>query len=175
MLSKKLYKKYKNTKNKFIIETIFQLYLMEMNIRNICQIFIGKRKLHNTNKEINNLILFLNKYKITYILGNYAVIIYDKNKLNINDINHTWGKKYEKQLGLFYKCATNNFSKNNIRIVIHVFSNKGHAIELFAQMCNEKQIKKYFATIYNIYNDIYNTINLLDKEVFCDIQFYKIV
>ena len=80
---------------------------MEMNIRNICQIFIGKRKLHNTNKEINNLILFLNKYKITYILGNYAVIIYDKNKLNINDINHTWGKKYGKQLGLFYKCATN--------------------------------------------------------------------
>ena len=73
------------------------------------------------------------------------------------------------------KCATNNFSKNNIRIVIHVFSNKGHAIELFAQMCNEKQIKKYFATIYNIYNDIYNTINLLDKEVFCDIQIYKIV
>jgi len=170
LLSEKLYKKYKNTKNSLIIEAIVQYYLIQKDIRKIAQISIGNMKIKN---KVNNLIKFLDKYKILYIINENGIIIYDKYK--IEDINNSFGKKYGKQLGLFYKCATNNFSKNKVRIVINLIRNNsdGLNIELYAQMCNEKQIKKYFNDIYKFYSEIYNVLHLLDKNIFCIIEIYN--
>jgi hypothetical protein len=155
--------------NSFIIEAIIQYYLIEKNIRNIAQIYIGNIKF---KKKINNLIIFLNKYKILYIINENRIIIYDKNNI---DINKSYGKKYGKQLGLFYKCATNNFSKNKVRIVIKLYinNNDGRDIELYAQKCNETQIMKYFNDIYNFYSKINNVLELFDKNIFCLIEIYN--
>ena len=171
LLSEKLYKKYHDTKNVLIIETILQYYLIQKNIRNIAQIYINKLVYE---EEFNQLIKFLDKYKILYIINENGIIIYDKYK--IEDINNSFGKKYGKQLGLFYKCATNNFSKNKVRIVINLIRNNsdGHDIELYAQMCNEKQIKKYFNDIYKFYSEVYDLLNLLDKNFFCIIEIYNV-
>lgn len=170
LLSEKLYKKYRNTKNSLIIEAIVQYYLIEKNIRKIAQISIGDMKFKN---KVNNLIKFLDKYKILYIINENGIIIYNNYKKE--DINKSFGKKYGKQLGLFYKCATNNFSKNKVRIVINLIRNNsdGRNIELYAQMCNEKQIQKYFNDIYKFYSEIYNVLHLLDKNIFCIIEIYN--
>jgi hypothetical protein len=169
LLSEKLYKKYNKTKNPFIIETILQYYLIQKNIRNIAQIYINKLVFE---EEFNQLIKFLKKYKISYIKNDNKIIIYDK--YDINNINKSFGKKYAKQLGIFYKCASNNFSKNNVRVVIQLNSNNGDEIELYAQMCNVNQIKKYFNSIYDFYNEIKNILELLDKNIFCIIKIYNI-
>ena len=172
LFSEKLYKKYRNTKNSFIIEAIVQYYLIEKDIRKIAQIYIGEIKFKN---KVNQFIKFLDKYKILYIINGNQVIIYD-NKYKKEDINKNFGKKYGKQLGLFYKCATNNFSKNKVRIVIHLirYNSDGHNIELYAQMCNEKQIQKYFSDIYKFYSEVYDVLNLLDKNIFCIIEIYNV-
>jgi len=168
LLSEKLYNKYKNSKNEYIIEAIVQYYLIEKKIRNIAQINIDYTRL----KKVNNLIRFLNKNKILYIINEYIIIIYEK--YNIEDINKSFGKKYGKQLGIFYKCSTNNFSKNKVRIVINLYINNYGNIELYAQMCNEKQVKKYYNDIYNFYSKTYNVLQLLDKNIFCTLDTYNI-
>jgi len=168
---KLIYEKYSNTKKYYILELLINLYLMECKYRNIFQIY-----LHNFNKIPKEIKIILNNILYNYLIveekNNIRIIVYNKKLFNINNLDITYGKKYAKQLGEFYVCATNNFKNNHYRIVIHIQGNNTYA-ELYAQMCKETMIIKNINKIIKISNEIEELLLEFDKTLKIKIQIYN--
>lgn len=165
-----IYKKYYKTKNSHLLELLLNLYLMNCKYRNIFQIY-----LHNTkiSKEINDILDNISySFLIVKEKNDTRIIIYNKKLFNIDDLDITYGKKYAKQLGEFYVCATNNNNDHYYRIVIQA---QGHNInaELYAQMCKKNMIIKNMNKIINILNDIKQLFYQLDKTLQIEIKLYN--
>ena len=90
--------------------------------------------------------------------------MYNPNKFDIDKLNKSAGKKFGQQLGDFYNCASNDFSKHHYRVVIAV-----NNVEIFAQMC-KKNILKY----YEMYLEIMEIFWKLDKTIFGKLETYGI-
>ena len=139
---------------------------------------LNKKRFYDSD---NYILEFLNKNYKYYILKKHIYgtnfVIYHK-KYNIHKLNKNSNKKYAKNLGDFYTCATNNFRKNFdkykylVRPVISVSfypksyssGNKRNIIyfELFAQMCPPQMcIKNFdkFILIKNKYQKYIKQIN----------------
>ena len=101
------------------------------------------------------------------------IIVYDKKLFNIDDLDTTYGKKYAKQLGKFYVCATDDFKDNNYRIVIHV-SGVNTFAELYAQMCKKTMITKNINKTIKILDEIKEILFKLDNKLHIKIQIYSI-
>jgi hypothetical protein len=165
--AKEIYNKYKNTKSHHIYEIILQLYLIFSGFRDIALVY-----LFNLEKsELEKIIKFLKKNRIPYhILKNKSfLVLYNPNKFNIDKLNESAGKKFGKQLGDFYNCASNDFSKNHYRVVITV-----NEVEIFAQMCKKSMIQKNISKYYEIYLEIMEIFGKLDKTIFGKLETYKI-
>jgi hypothetical protein len=164
----KISKKYilDNSEYPGIVGIILNLYLLHSNYRKVFQV-----ELYNTNN------LLLNKIKkiITYVKANYIIdsfrdggiriIVYNKNTFNIDTLDMTFGKKYAKQLGEFYTCASDNYKKYNYQISISIDCNNTIS-EIYIQMCNKNKITKNISRHMKIQNDLmsifkkYNEIKL---------------
>lgn len=166
-----LYKKYKNTKNKYIYEIILQWYLIKQKMRNIALIQVSETKF------LPPLVKFMNENDISYkILDNTKMssikknfIIYNKKTFDIDNFDESNQKKFGELLGKFYVCASNDFRNNNHRVVI-LFNN----IEIFAQMCKKANIIDNFEKFYNIYLKLHKLFYKLDPTIFGKIEFYEI-
>jgi hypothetical protein len=153
MKSKTLYTTL-NSKMYEINELIFNLFLMELSHRNMFQIYLSHAKSNNKIiKKIVNILDDFNPKKIKYkIFGDTSkrIIVYD-NTFDIDDLDTSFGKKFGKQLGLFYKCASNNFKSYDIQIKIYVFDrSKEIQVPIYTQMCNKKLIVKNMDKFLNI-------------------------
>ena len=165
-----IYKKYYKTKNSHLLELLLNLYLMNCKYRNIFQIY-----LHNTkiSKEINEILSNISyNFSIFEEKNDTRIIIYNKKLFNIDDLDITYGKKYAKQLGEFYVCATNNNNNYYYRIVIQA-QGLNTSAELYAQMCKKNMIIKNINKIINILNDIKQLFYQLDKTLQIEIKLYN--
>ena len=173
--SKKIYDKYKNTKSRHIYEIILQLYLISSGFRDIALVYLqdlGKSGFSDLPKSSSEKIIkFLGKNNILYhILKNKRfLVLYNPNKFNIDKLNTSTGKKFGKQLGDFYNCASNDFSKNHYRVVI-----SANQVEIFAQMCKKSMIAKYISKYYEMYLEIMEIFGKLDKTIFGKLETYGI-
>lgn len=153
-----LYEKYKKTKNKYIYEIILQWYLIKKKYRNTA--YISGYLLNKDKLDI--LINFMNKNSISYKIlqeKGFSFIIYNPGKIDTQVLSNMTNKEIGKLLGNFYTCASNKYgAKGEHRIVI-----KFNDVEVYAQMC--KKIKN-FNHIYNIYLEVFNIFNKLDKKIF---------
>ena len=164
---KEIYDKYKNTKYHHIYEIILQLYLIYSGFRDIALVY-----LHNLGKSTSEKIIkFLEKNNIPYhIFQNKSfLVLYNPNKFNIEKLNESAGKKFGQQLGDFYNCASNDFSKNHYRVVITV-----NNVEIFAQMCKKNMIRKNISKYYEMYLEIMEIFGKLDNTIFGKLETYKI-
>ena len=165
--SKGIYDKYKNTKNSHIYEIILQLYLISSGFRNIALVYLqdlGKSGFSDLSKSSSEKIIkFLRKNNIPYhIFKNKSfLVLYNPNKFDIDKLNESSDKKFGKQLGDFYNCASNDFSKNHYRVVITV-----NEVEIFAQMCKKSMIRKNISKYYEMYLKIMEIFGKLDKTIF---------
>jgi hypothetical protein len=173
--AKIIYDKYKNTKSRHIYEIILQLYLISSGFRDIALVYLqdlGKPGFSDLQKSSSEKIIkFLGKNNILYhILKNKSfLVLYNPKKFDIDKLNKSAGKKFGKQLGDFYNCASNDFSKNNYRVVITV-----NEVEIFAQMCKKSMIQKNISKYYEIYLEIMETFGKLDKTIFGKLETYEI-
>lgn len=164
--AKEIYDKYKNTKSRHIYEIILQLYLISSGYRNIALVY-----LFNLEKlKLEKIIKFLEKNNIPYhIFQNKSyLVLYNPNKFDIDKINDSGGKKFGKQLGDFYNCASNDFYKHNYKVVITV-----NQVEIFAQMCKKSMIKKNISKYYEMYLEIMEIFGKLDKTIFGELETYR--
>ena len=108
--AKEIYDKCKNTKNRSVYEVILQWYLISSGFRNIALVYLDKAK----KPKLEEIMKFLGKNKIIYkfFTKESYLILYNPRKININNLDKSFGKKFGQQLGKFYYCATNNVSKN---------------------------------------------------------------
>lgn len=173
--AKEIYDKYKNTTSRHIYEIILQFYLISSGYRDIALVYLqnlGKFKFSDLSKSSSEKIIkFLEKNKIPYhIFQNKSfLVLYNSNKFNIDKLNESGGKKFGKQLGDFYNCATNDFSKNHYRVVITV-----NQVEIFAQMCKKSMIQKNISKYYEMYLEIMEIFGKLDKNIFGKLETYGI-
>ena len=133
--------KYLKIKNIYIFELIVNLYLMDCEYRNIFQIHMRPEFDKNSDKNTDKIIKIIKMTNYEYITSqnkdSIRIIVYNKDSFDITKLDKTFGMKYAKQLGNFYTCATNNFSKNNYQMTINV-----NGIQIFAQMCKKNNIIK---------------------------------
>jgi hypothetical protein len=165
--AKMIYNKNKNTKYHHIYEIILQLYLISSSFRDVALV-----RLDNLPKSsLEKIIKFLGENNILYhILKNKSfLVLYNPNKFNIDKLNESAGKKFGKQLGDFYNCASNDYSKNHYRIVISV-----NNVEIFAQMCKKSMIQKNISKYYEMYLEIMEIFGKLDKTIFGKLETYGI-
>lgn len=171
--AKEIYNKCKNTKNPQIYEIILQWYLISSSYRNIALVNLkdlGKSGFSDIQKsKLEKIIKFLEKNKIPYhILKNkHFLVLYNPNKFNIDKLNESAGKKFGQQLGDFYNCASNDYSKNHYRVVITV-----NQVEIFAQMCKKSMIRKNISKYYEMYLEIMEIFGKLDKNIFGKLETY---
>ena len=170
----KIYNKYKLTNSNEIFELIINLYLLECEYRNIFQIMREKN-----DKLIKKLVTIIKKTKYNYKIYNdnekyFRLIIYNQNKFNIDELDETWGKKFAKQLGNFYICATDNYNLKsyNYQIMISV-GNNNIATGLYMQMCKKNTIIKNINKIIKIHDEINTLLLELDNNLYTHIQVYK--
>ena len=170
----KIYNKYKLTNSNEIFELIINLYLLECEYRNIFQIMREKN-----DKLIKKLVTIIKKTTYHYKIyndneKNFRLIIYNQNKFNIDELDETWGKKFAKQLGNFYICATDNYNLKsyNYQIMISV-GNNNIATGLYMQMCKKNTIIKNINKIIKIHDEINTLLLELDNNVYTRIQVYK--
>jgi len=159
--AKEIYNKCKNTKNRRIYEIILQWYLISSGFRNIALVCLD---------DLEEIMKFLKKNKIIYkfFTKESYLILYNPRKININNLDKSFGKKFGQQLGKFYYCATNNVSKNHYRIVILV-----NQVEICAQMCKKDMIAKYISQYYRIYLEISEIFKKLDKNLLGKLETYE--
>lgn len=150
----KISKKYflNNSECPEMIGLILNLYLLYSNYRKVFQV-----ELPSTNKK---LLKIITSVKTNYIIdsfkdGGTRIVVYNKDTFDINTLDMTFGKKYAKQLGEFYTCASDNYKKYNYQISISVHCNNTKS-DLYIQMCNKNKIKKYMSKHINIQNDLVN-------------------
>jgi hypothetical protein len=161
--AKEIYDKYKNTKSRHIYEIILQLYLISCGFRDIALVY-----LFNLEKsELEKIIKFLGKNKIPFYINKSFLVLYNPNKFDIDKLNKSAGKKFGKQLGDFYNCASNDFSKNHYRVVI-----SANQVEIFAQMCKKSMIQKNISKYYKMYLEIMEIFGKLDKTIFGKLETY---
>jgi hypothetical protein len=162
-----IYKKYRSTNDSKLFELIINLYLLECNYRKLFQI-------HSKNmKIIIKLVNIIKKskynYKIFEINNYYRLIVYNKAKFNIDNLDKTFSSKFAKQLGNFYACASNDFSSHDYQIMIHAQSiNTGAPI--YIQMCKKTMIIKNTSKILKIFDDIKKILSNLDDNLNVNIQ-----
>lgn len=158
MKAKKLYEKYKNTKNWLILLCICQLYLIENKVKNIAQI---EFKESEDSQYLTEMYEFLNENHIPFLKRDGYGIVIGKN-LNKKDLeNHV---NFAKELGAFYKCSSDTYYKNHYRVVIECHVN-GLVLEVFAQMCTKENLQKNMTFIYIFFNKITNLFHKLDINV----------
>jgi len=171
--AKEIYDKYKNTKSDHIYEIILQLYLISSGFRDIALIYLqdlGKSGFSDLPKlKLEKIIKFLGENNILYhILKNKSfLVLYNPNKFDIDKLNESAGKKFGQQLGDFYNCASNDFSKNHYRVVI-----SANNVEIFAQMCKKSMIQKNISKYYEMYLEIMEIFGKLDKTIFGKLETY---
>jgi hypothetical protein len=169
--AKKIYYKYKNTKSRHIYEIILQLYLIFSGYRNIALVYLqnlGKSGFSDLPKSSSEKIIkFLEKNNIPFYINKSFLILYNPNKFDIEQLNESAGKKFGQQLGDFYNCASNDFSKNHYRVVISV-----NQVEIFAQMCKKSMIQKNISKYYEMYLEIMEIFGKLDKTIFGKLETY---
>jgi hypothetical protein len=165
--AKEIYDKCKNTKNRRIYEIILQWYLISSGFRNIALVCLDNLQ----KPKLEKIFQFLGKNKIIYKFfpEKSYLILYNPRKFNINNLDKSFGKKFGKQLGKFYYCATNDVSKNHYRIVISV-----NQVELLAQMCKKDMIAKYISQYYKIYLEISEIFKKLDKNLLEKLETYEV-
>jgi len=167
-----LYPKYKNTKIKEIYEIIIQWYLILINYRNIALVYV------NSKSNLEKIMKFLKKNNISYHIFDKKhyidLVLYNPKKINIDKLDTSKVKKFGKQLGDFYTCATDDLSKNQYRVVITVTNlDSGNVVEIFAQMCKKNIIHKNITKFYKIYIELMEIFGKLDKKLFCKLEIYK--
>ena len=171
--AKEIYDKYKNTKSSHIYEIILQLYLISSGFRDIALIYLqdlGKSGISDLQKSSSEKIIkFLEKNNIPFYINKSFLVLYNPNKFDIDKLNTSAGKKFGKQLGDFYNCASNDFSKNHYRVVITV-----NEVEIFAQMCKKSMIQKNISKYYEMYLEIMEIFGKLDKTIFGKLETYGI-
>jgi len=151
--------KYINT-NKFeILALIINLYLLFSNYRQVFQI----EKYNINDKLLNEKINIIIQVKASYIIDKLKnegirIVVYNKETFNINILYMTFGKKYAKQLGEFYTCASDNYKKYNYQISISVHCNNTIS-DIYIQMCNKNKITKNITKYMKIQNDLVNIFN----------------
>ena len=170
----KIYNKYKLTNSNEIFELIINLYLLECEYRNIFQIMREKNE-----KLIKKLVSIIKKTTYNYKIyndneKNFRLIIYNQNKFNIDELDETWGKKFAKQLGNFYICATDNYNLKsyNYQIMISV-GNNSMETNLYGQICKKNTIIKNINKIIKIHDEINTLLLELDNNLYTRIQVYK--
>ena len=155
-----IYDKYKNTKNSHIYEIILQWFLIYSGFRDIALIYLqglGKSGFSHLQKSSSEKIIkFLEKNKIPFYVNKSFLVLYNPDKLN-----KSAGKKFGQQLGDFYNCASNDYSKNHYRVVITV-----NNVEIFAQMCKKSMIAKYISKYYEMYLEIMEIFGKLETYGF---------
>lgn len=173
MDSTELYHKYKNTKIREIYEIILQLYLISTGYRNVALVYVKSKS------KLEKIIRFLKKNNIYYYIFDEKsyidLVLYNPKKISIDELDKSKGKKFGQQLGDFYTCATNDVSKNHYRIVISVSKSKSdsnNVVEIFAQLCKKNMIHKNISKHYEIYLEIIEIFEKLDK-FFCKLEIYK--
>jgi len=149
-LLEKVSKKYINTNKMEILELIINLYLLYSDYRKVFQIEFNKlnqiKKILKIVKADYNIYPFKN--------DSYSrIIVYNKDKFNIDTLDLTFGKKFAKQLGEFYTCSSENYLNFNYQICISISNNKTSA-NLYAQMCDKNMIIKNISKHMKILNDI---------------------
>lgn len=167
-----LYLKYKNTKIKEIYEIILQWYLISIGYRNIALVYVKSKS------KLEKIIIFLKKNNISYRIFDEKhyidLVLFNPKKFNIDELDTSKIKKFGYQLGDFYTCATNDVSKNHYRVVISVSKpDSDNVVEIFAQMCKKNMIHKNIAKFYEIYLEIMEIFEKLDKKLFCKLETYK--
>jgi len=173
--AKEIYNKYKNTRIHQIYEIILQWYLIFSGYRNIALVYLldlEKSGFSDLPKsKLEKIIKFLGKNKIPYhIFQNKGfLVLYNPDKFNIDKLNESAGKKFGKQLGDFYNCASNDFSNHHYRVVISV-----NQVEIFAQMCKKNMIQKNISKYYEMYLEIMEIFGRLDKNIFGKLETYEI-
>jgi hypothetical protein len=153
----KISKKYLSNNSEFpeIVGLILNLYLLYSNYRKVFQV-----ELPSINDKLLKIITFV---KANYIIdsfrgGGTRIVVYNKDIFDINTLDMTFGKKYAKQLGEFYTCASDNYKKYNYQISISVHCNNTIS-DIYIQMCNKNKITKNITKYMKIQNDLVNIFN----------------
>jgi hypothetical protein len=171
--AKEIYDKYKNTKSGNIYEIILQWYLISSGFRDIALVYLqdlGKSGFSHLQKSSSEKIIkFLGKNNIPFYINKSFLILYNPKKFNIDKLNESSDKKFGKQLGDFYNCASNDFYKNHYKVVITV-----NDVEIFAQMCKKSMIQKNISKYYEMYLEIMEIFGKLDKTIFGKLETYRI-
>jgi hypothetical protein len=172
MDSTALYHKYKNTKIQEIYEIIIQWYLISTTYRNVSLVYVKSKS------KLEKIMRFLKKNNISYRIFDEKhyidLVLYNPKKFNIDELDKSKVKKFGQQLGNFYTCATNDLSKNQYRVVISVTKlDSDNVVEIFAQMCKKNMIHKNIAKFYEIYLELMEIFEKLDKKLFCKLEIYK--
>jgi len=189
---KQIYKDVNSSKKKpHILGFIFNYYLLLKGYRNIFQIYCPKELVEILNKYnikyivkptiLSNTLWYIKISK--YIMGLFddgkLIIIYNDKKINIDEIDNTFGEKFGKQLGDFYICASADWERKwhlmKYRINISI-SHKTHtfATELYGQMCvsvNDTQIIK----LKKIAKDISVIIKQFDENCITTLKFTNLM
>ena len=163
-------------KSSLLFELIVGLYLLEKNYRNIFQLWysIGSNKI--TLKEISDIIMSTKFYYIEKKKNESTIIfiIYNPKTFNITDLDKTEGKKYAKQLGKFYKCATDGeeYKEYDNRITINAFNytKMKNTCEIYAQICKKKCISKNINTFLEIAKELKLLLFKLDKSLSIEVN-----
>lgn len=172
MDAKIIYHKYKNTKIREIYEIILQWYLVSIGYRNVALVYVESKSI------LEKIMRFLKKNNIYYYIFDEKsyidLVLFNPKKFNIDELDISKEKKFGHQLGNFYTCATNDKSKNHYRVVISVSKHDSDIFsEIFAQMCKKNMIHKNIAKFYEIYLEIMEIFEKLDKKLFCKLETYK--
>ena len=163
-----LYHKYKNTKIPQIYEIILQWYLVSIGYRNVAHVYLISKSI------LEKIMRFLKKNNISYRIFEEDLVLFNPKKFNINELDTSKIKKFGHQLGDFYTCATDDVSKNHYRVVISVNKlDSDNVVEIYAQMCKKNMIHKNIAKFYEIYLEIMEIFEKLDKKLFCKLETYK--
>jgi hypothetical protein len=167
MDSKIIYHKYKNTKINKIYEIILQWHLITSRFRDVALVSLSDSE----KLKLEKIIKFLEKNNISYHFcnNNNYLILYNAKKFNIDKLDKTFGKKFGKQVGDFYNCATNDPSKNKYRVVISV-----NSVELLAQMGKKNMIIANISKYDDIYLKIMKIFDKLDKNIFGKLETYEV-
>ena len=167
------YKKIISLSNNFrIFELVINIYLIKEKFRNMFQIIVK-----NEEKE-GKVIKILKDERLLYKIFKFddktgsRIIVYSK-KFNFKTLDTTFGKKFGKQLGNFYFCASDNWQSHTRRVVILV-SNNHVSCEIYAQMCNLELLLKNTNKLFKIIDKLQLLLEKLSPDIFLMVQIYKI-
>jgi hypothetical protein len=145
--------------------------LIHHKLRKIAQIELGNSKKWESQRTVTDTLNFLREHKIAFYKNDYRILL-AASKHQLDSVDMTFGEKFGKQLGQFYKCSSESFRRNHYRVVIKL-NYKDRGFELFAQMCNKPDIDANLLEIYNFFNRVSNAFAQLDKSIVIDVESYN--